>query len=241
MIPPTEPAMRPPAACFPRLILLLLGLGLATAVAAGPGAAPDAPLKPDVGPNEAVAVFAGGCFWCMEEAFDKVDGVVSTTSGYTGGHVADPSYKQVSQEATGHAEAVKVVYRPATVGYHRLLDTFWHNIDPTDAGGQFCDRGASYRSEIFYVNDAQAQAARESKQALQNNPDAPSPIVTEITAATTFYPAEARHQDYYKKNPLRYKFYKNACRREATLDKRWGDTRAAAASSDAEHDDPQQR
>ncbi|ROO31728.1 peptide-methionine (S)-S-oxide reductase MsrA [Salinisphaera orenii] len=204
------------------LATLLLCVGL-TAAAAGDSPA-ERPFEPDVADDRAVAIFAGGCFWCVEEAFDKVDGVVSTTSGYTGGHVDDPSYEQVSQENTGHAEALKVVYRPETVDYDSLLETFWHNIDPTDDGGQFCDRGDSYRSEIFVVDDAQRKAAEASKRALQNDPDAPSPIVTEITAATTFYPAEAYHQNYHEKNPLRYKFYKASCRREAVLEERWGET-----------------
>ena len=207
-----------------RTPILLVALLLAcTQLGAAESSAPDAAFKPDVGPNEAVAIFAGGCFWCVEEAFDQVEGVVSTTSGYTGGHVPDPSYRDVTAETSGHAEAVKVVYKPAQVDYTSLLDTFWHNIDPTDDGGQFCDRGDSYRSEIFYVNDAQKKAAEQSKQALQDDPDAPSPIVTEIAAATTFYPAEDYHQNYYKKNPLRYKFYRSSCRRDAVLEKRWGE------------------
>lgn len=207
--------------CLLAGLLLFAGLGMAAADDNSPA---ERPFEPDVAHNEAVALFAGGCFWCVEEAFDKVDGVVSTTSGYTGGHVDDPSYEQVSEENTGHAEALKVVYRPDAVGYDSLLETFWHNIDPTDEGGQFCDRGASYRSEIFVVDDAQRKAAEASKRALQNDPDAPSPIVTEITAATTFYPAEDYHQNYHEKNPLRYKFYKASCRRAAVLEDRWGET-----------------
>ena len=195
----------------------------ATSAGAAEGPAPEAPFEPDVGSDEAVAIFAGGCFWCVEEAFDQVDGVVSTTSGYTGGNLADPSYKDVTAETSGHAEAVKVVYKPDTVTYAHLLDVFWHNIDPTDAGGQFCDRGDSYRSEIFAVTPEQEATAKASKKTLQDDPDAPSPIVTEITPATTFYAAEEYHQNYYKKNSLRYKFYKNSCRRTATLEKVWGE------------------
>ena len=205
------------------LVLASLALFFSASAGANEAPAPNAPFKPDVGTDEGVAIFAGGCFWCVEEAFDQVEGVVSTTSGYTGGHLPDPSYRDVTAETSGHAEAVKVVYKTDQVDYEHLLDTFWHNIDPTDDGGQFCDRGDSYRSEIFYVNDAQKKAAEQSKQALQDDPDAPSPIVTEIVAATTFYPAEEYHQNYYQKNSLRYKFYKNSCRRTATLEKRWGD------------------
>ncbi|MBS63758.1 peptide-methionine (S)-S-oxide reductase MsrA [Salinisphaera sp.] len=205
------------------LVLASLALFFSASAGANEAPAPNAPFKPDVGTDEGVAIFAGGCFWCVEEAFDQVEGVVSTTSGYTGGHLPDPSYRDVTAETSGHAEAVKVVYKTDQVDYEHLLDTFWHNIDPTDDGGQFCDRGDSYRSEIFYVNDAQKKTAEQSKQALQDDPDAPSPIVTEIVAATTFYPAEEYHQNYYQKNSLRYKFYKNSCRRTATLEKRWGD------------------
>ena len=204
------------------LVLASLALFFSASAGADEAPAPNAPFKPDVGTDEGVAIFAGGCFWCVEEAFDQVEGVVSTTSGYTGGHLPDPSYRDVTAETSGHAEAVKVVYKTDKVDYEHLLDTFWHNIDPTDDGGQFCDRGDSYRSEIFYVNDAQKKAAEQSKRALQDDPDAPSPIVTEIVAATTFYPAEDYHQDYYKKNPLRYKFYRSSCRRDAVLEKRWG-------------------
>ena len=205
------------------LVLASIALFFSASAGADEAPAPNAPFKPDVGADEGVAIFAGGCFWCVEEAFDQVEGVVSTTSGYTGGHLPDPSYRDVTAETSGHAEAVKVVYKTDQVDYEHLLDTFWHNIDPTDDGGQFCDRGDSYRSEIFYVNDAQKKAAEQSKRALQDAPDAPSPIVTEIVAATTFYPAEEYHQNYYQKNSLRYKFYKNSCRRTATLEKRWGD------------------
>lgn len=205
-------------------LLLACGLGLTATVAlAADSPGPKQPFKPDVGADQAVAIFAGGCFWCMEQAFDPVDGVVETISGYTGGHLDDPSYEDVTAETSGHAEALKIVYKPAVVDYEHLLDVFWHNIDPTDAGGQFCDRGDSYRSEIFYIGPEQKAAAMASKKALQNNDAAPSPIVTEIVAATTFYAAETYHQNYYNKNPLRYKFYKSACRREATLEKLWGD------------------
>lgn len=200
------------------LALALFMAGPAARAAAGPQAA----FQPDVPAGQAVAIFAGGCFWCMEEAFDPIHGVKATIDGYTGGHVADPSYGDVTSETSGHAEAVKIVYDPSQVSYDHLLQVFWHNVDPTDDQGQFCDRGDSYRSEIFAVNSAQMQAAKASEQALKQDPKAPSPIVTKIVPATTFYPAEDYHQNYYKKNPLKYKFYRNACGRDRTLDKLWG-------------------
>jgi peptide-methionine (S)-S-oxide reductase len=170
----------------------------------------------------ATAIFAGGCFWCMEPPFDKLDGVISTTSGYTGGNVANPTYEAVSSGRTGHAEAVRVEYDPKKIGYDRLLETFWHNIDPTDAGGQFCDRGNQYRAEIFYSNEEQRVAAEHSRTALAAKKPFPQPIVTDIVAASTFYPAEEYHQDYYLKNPLRYKFYRHGCGRDRRLESLWG-------------------
>lgn len=172
--------------------------------------------------GEQRAIFAGGCFWCVEEAFDAVDGVTETTSGYIGGDVRDPTYKQVTRGGTGHAEAVAVRYDPAEVSYPELLEVFWHNIDPTDAGGQFCDRGNSYRTEIFYTGAEQREAARASKEVLAADPAAPSPIVTEITEAGTFWPAEDYHQNYHRENPLRYAFYKRSCGRAARLEELWG-------------------
>ena len=171
----------------------------------------------------ATAIFAGGCFWCMEPPFDQLDGVISTTSGYTGGNVANPTYEAVSSGRTGHAEAVRVEYDPKKIGYERLLETFWPNIDPTDADGQFCDRGSQYRAAIFYSNEAQRAAAERSRTALAANKPFPQPIVTEIVAASTFYPAEEYHQDYYLKNPLRYKFYRHGCGRDRRLEALWGD------------------
>lgn len=204
------------------LTSLILGLTLgSTAFAADPG--PQAAFKPDVGPQQAVAIFAGGCFWCMEQAFDQIKGVQATIDGYTGGHTDHPTYSDVTSEKSGHTEALKIVYDPQQVSYDHLLQVFWHNVDPTDDSGQFCDRGDSYRSEIFAVNDAQKKAAEASRETLQQSRKAPSPIVTQIVPAVTFYKAESYHQNYYKKNPLRYKFYHNACRRDATLDKLWGD------------------
>jgi peptide-methionine (S)-S-oxide reductase len=170
----------------------------------------------------AVAVFAGGCFWCMEPPFDGLEGVVSTTSGYIGGHVANPRYEQVSRGGTGHAEAVKVVYRPDRIEYEALLEVFWRNIDPLDDGGQFCDRGDQYRSAIFYSDDEQRQIAEQSKDGLKQSQRFTEPIVTAVVPATEFYPAEDYHQDYYQKNPLRYKFYRYGCGRDARLQELWG-------------------
>ena len=170
----------------------------------------------------AVAVFAGGCFWCMEPPFDALDGVVSTTSGYIGGNIASPRYEQVSRGGTGHAEAVKVVYRPDQIGYEALLEVFWRNIDPLDGGGQFCDRGDQYRSAIFYSDDEQRQIAEQSRESLKQSQRFGEPIVTDVVPATEFYPAEDYHQDYYRKNPLRYKFYRYGCGRDARLQELWG-------------------
>ena len=180
------------------------------------------PAKPKPA-NAAVAIFAGGCFWCMEGPFDVLDGVVSTTSGYIGGTKKDPTYQEVSSGWTGHTEAVQIVYDPAKVTYEKLLDVFWHNIDPTVKNRQFCDSGSQYRSGIFYLNDTQKQAADASKAALDKSKPFKDPIVTEITAATTFYPAEEYHQDYYVKNPVHYRFYRQGCGRDARLKELWGD------------------
>lgn len=173
-------------------------------------------------PNLAKATFAGGCFWCMEHPYDELDGVVSTTSGYIGGHKANPTYREVSSGATGHAEAVEVVYDPRKVSYEKLLAVFWMNVDPTDAGGQFCDRGSQYRTGIFYYTDEQKRLAEASKAALARSKPFKEPLVTEITKATEFYPAEAYHQDYYMKNPVRYKYYRTGCGRDARLKALWG-------------------
>jgi len=172
--------------------------------------------------NIAVATFAGGCFWCMEGPFDKLQGVTSTTSGYTGGHTENPTYKQTSTGKTGHTEAVQIVYDPEQVSYEKLLDVFWHNIDPTTADQQFCDRGSQYRSEIFYHNDEQKQQAEASKAALDKNKPFEESIVTEISKASTFYAAEDYHQDYYKKNPVRYRYYRHGCGRDKRLEQLWG-------------------
>jgi peptide-methionine (S)-S-oxide reductase len=168
------------------------------------------------------AIFAGGCFWCVEADFDKVDGVLSTTSGYTGGTVANPSYAQVSSKRTGHAEAVEVVFDPARVSYARLVEHFWRTIDPTTKDRQFCDAGSPYRTAIYAVDDSQLKIALASRAALEQNKPFKEPIVTEIVAAGAFYPAEAYHQDYYKKNPLRYQYYRSGCGRDARLKQLWG-------------------
>jgi peptide-methionine (S)-S-oxide reductase len=168
------------------------------------------------------ATFAGGCFWCMEEAFEGVKGVISVTSGYTGGKKANPSYQEVSAGGTGHAESVEVIYDPSKVSYSELLTNFWHNIDPTTPDRQFCDHGNQYRSAIFYHDETQKRLAEESKQKLQKSKPFDGPIVTQIDPASMFYPAEGYHQDFYKKNPIRYKFYKYNCGRAQRLKELWG-------------------
>jgi peptide-methionine (S)-S-oxide reductase len=168
------------------------------------------------------AYFAGGCFWCMEEAFEKVEGVLSATSGYMGGTVANPSYEEVSAGRTGHAESVEVVYDPAKVSYQKLLETFWHNVDPITRNAQFCDHGSQYRSAIFFQTDEEKQASDTSKQAIEQSKRFKEPIVTQIEMASRFYAAEEYHQDFYKKNPIRYKFYKYNCGRAQRLEELWG-------------------
>jgi peptide-methionine (S)-S-oxide reductase len=172
--------------------------------------------------NTARAIFAGGCFWCVESDFDKIPGVISTTSGYIGGSTANPTYEQVSSNSTGHAEAVEIVYDPSKVSYQRLVQYFWHTIDPTVKNQQFCDHGSPYRSAIFAVGTEQLQIAQASKAALEKSKPFKDPIVTEIVAAGAFYPAEDYHQDYYLKNPVRYKYYRSSCGRDARLQTLWG-------------------
>jgi peptide-methionine (S)-S-oxide reductase len=171
----------------------------------------------------AKAVFAGGCFWCVESDFDKVAGVLSTTSGYTGGTTANPSYEQVSAKSTGHAEAVEIVYDPAKVSYQKLVEHYWRTIDPTTKDRQFCDAGSPYRTAIFAQNAEQLKAAQASKAALEKTKPFKEPIVTEVVQGGAFYPAEDYHQDYYKKNPLRYKYYRTSCGRDARLKQLWGE------------------
>jgi len=173
--------------------------------------------------NYATATFAGGCFWCMEPPYDKLKGVISTTSGYMGGHVDKPTYQQVSRGSTGHAEVVQVIYDPTVIRYEKLLQTFWHNIDPTDARGQFCDKGNQYRTEIFYHNAEQRELAQQSKTELLGNKPFKGGIVTPISTAHSFFPAELYHQDYYQKNPIRYKYYRYSCGRDNRLEDLWGE------------------
>ena len=181
------------------------------------------PPKSMAGPRVAVATFAGGCFWCMEPPFDKLDGVISTISGYTGGTVPSPTYEQVSTGRTGHTEAVQVTYDPSKVSYEKLLDVFWHNIDPTVEDRQFCDVGSQYRSGIFVHDAEQRRLAEASKAGLERSKPFKGAIVTEIADAAAFYPAEEYHQDYYLKNPIRYRFYRGGCGRDARLRELWGE------------------
>ncbi|MFK4765732.1 peptide-methionine (S)-S-oxide reductase MsrA [Desulfobaculum sp. SPO524] len=169
----------------------------------------------------AVATFAGGCFWCLESPFDSEEGVLETLVGYTGGETENPTYEQVSSGGTGHAEAIQITYDPSVVGYDRLLGIFWRNIDPLDAGGQFCDRGSQYRSAIFYHDEEQKRLAEASRDALAASGRFDGRIVTEIVPAGAFWPAEEYHQDYYRKNPIRYKFYRYGCGRDNRLKEVW--------------------
>jgi peptide-methionine (S)-S-oxide reductase len=167
----------------------------------------------------AKATFAGGCFWCIEPPYDELEGVISTISGYTGGTKKNPTYEEVSAGTTGHAEAVQITYDPTKISYEKLLDVFWRNIDPLTANAQFCDSGSQYRSAIFYHDETQRNLAEASKKRLQSR--FKEPIVTEIVRATEFYSAEDYHQDYYKKNPVRYKIYRYSCGRDRRLQKLW--------------------
>jgi peptide-methionine (S)-S-oxide reductase len=192
---------------------LPIGIVLSIAVVAGAAAQTSSAAT-------AIATFAGGCFWCVEADFDKVEGVISTTSGYTGGLVVNPTYEQVVTGRTGHTESVEIAYDAARVSYERLLDVFWRNHDPLVKDRQFCDRGNQYRPAIFYHNEEQRTLAESTKQKHQQR--LKQPIQTEITPATTFYPAEEYHQNYYKKNPARYQFYRFNCGRDARLEQLWG-------------------
>lgn len=174
-------------------------------------------------PAVAKATFAGGCFWCVEADFDKIEGVLLTTSGYIGGRLANPTYEQVSAGGSGHAEAVEVVFDPRKVSYAQLVEYFWRTVDPTAKDRQFCDIGSQYRTGIFVHDEAQRRVAEASKSALERTKPFKAPIVTEIAPATTFYPAEEYHQDYYRKNPIRYKFYRTNCGRDARLKQLWGE------------------
>ncbi len=193
------------------------GLSLITALIVGAGAVHAA------NPSEVeTATFAGGCFWCVEADFDKVEGVISTTSGYIGGDKKNPTYTQVSAGGTGHTEAVQIVYDPAKVTYAELLKVLWRNIDPTTPNRQFCDAGSQYRAEIFHHNEKQKDLAEQSKREIESTKSFEAPIVTQITMASEFYPAEEYHQDYYLKNPIRYKIYRYGCGRDKRLKQLWG-------------------
>lgn len=200
----------------------LLGAAVAAMLGIGqPGLAQEAPKEQ---PATATAVFAGGCFWCMEPPFDKLDGVVATISGYTGGTVAAPTYQQVSAGRTGHYEAVQIRYDPKKVSYEKLLSVFWRQVDPFDAGGQFCDRGQQYATAIFASNDEERRLAERSKEEVARQLG--KAIVTPVLPAATFYPAEDYHQDYYQKNPVRYHYYRFSCGRDKRLEQVWGGTPA---------------
>ena len=195
---------------------LALGLSLAA------GADERTKLAEPPAAGHAVATFAGGCFWCMEPPFDKLDGVVSTTSGYTGGMVVGPTYKEVSGGRTGHTEAVRVVYDPAKVSYAKLLEVFWRNVDPVDGTGQFCDKGHEYRPAVFAHDDEQKRLAEESKAKLAASGRFKEPIAVAVEGAKDFYVAEDYHQDYYQKNPIQYAYYRWGCGRDARLQELWG-------------------
>ena len=196
-----------------RLFLVAVLTAAMPAAAAEPGGATAPTAK---------AAFAGGCFWCMEPPFEALDGVISVTAGYTGGTKQNPTYEEVSAGGTGHAESIEVIYDPSKVSYQKLLDVFWHNVDPTTPDGQFCDHGHQYRTAIFYYEDTQKRLAEESKQAIASSLRVRGPIVTEIVPAGRFWPAEDYHQDYAKKNPIRYRFYRYTCGRDARLAEVWG-------------------
>jgi peptide-methionine (S)-S-oxide reductase len=168
------------------------------------------------------AIFAGGCFWCVESDFDPVEGVLETVSGFSGGDLRNPSYEQVSQGGTGHLEVVRITFDPAVVSYEKLLDKFWRSVDPTDNGGQFCDRGSQYRTAVFALDEKQKQLAEQSKVVLQQIKPFAAPIVTEILPAKAFYPAEEYHQDFYKKSPIRYNYYRFSCGRDKRVKELWG-------------------
>lgn len=199
-------------------VTVLLGLAIAVVI-------PLSAFVKDSNPNGLElkkATFAGGCFWCMEPPFDALEGVISTTSGYTGGHQANPTYRQVSAGVTGHTEAVQIVFDAAKVSFDELLDVFWRNIDPTTSDRQFCDRGSQYRPGIFYHDELQKLLAEASRREIEEQKILTKPNVTEIVALDIFYPAEDYHQNYYRKNPLRYKFYRSSCGRDRALERIWG-------------------
>jgi peptide-methionine (S)-S-oxide reductase len=201
---------------FPMIALFL-------AACSGGSEAQDRSSAGSAGTSTDTAVFAGGCFWCVEEAFDAVTGVVSTTSGYMGGRLPNPTYQQISKDNTGHAEVVQVVYDPALVSYEELLSVFWRNIDPLTPDRQFCDVGSQYRAAVFYRTPEQRTQAERSKNDLERSGRFDRPIVTEVVAASRFYRAEEYHQDYHTRNPLRYRYYKHSCGRAQRLQELWGE------------------
>ena len=214
--------MRARSAPVVAIVAGLAATGLAFFSSAG---AEDTPTH-DESKRLASAVFAGGCFWCVESDFDKVDGVIDTISGYTGGHVAKPTYKQVSGEDTGHYEAVKVTYDPDVVTYDYLVSYFLHHVDPTDADGQFCDKGDSYRTAIFVSNPEERTIAEADIAAVEASGVLPAPVVTQVISADTFWPAEDYHQDYYIKNPIKYRYYRASCGRDGRVKELWGESAA---------------
>ena len=212
---------------FTRYLPLLAALvacgdpGFATAGTLGERAAARTDAAAPLDAGQAEAVFAGGCFWCMEKPFDTIDGVISTTSGYTGGEIDGPTYKEVSYHKTQHIEALRVVYDPTQVSYDRLLEVFWHNVDPTQADGQFCDRGHQYTTAVFVGDKDDRKKAEKSKKSTQK--ELGQTVVTDIRDAATFWVAEAYHQDFYKKDPAHYSRYRKGCGRDARLAELWGD------------------
>lgn len=215
--------MRARSAPVVAIVAGLAATGLAFFSSAG---AEDKPTN-EVPKRMASAVFAGGCFWCVESDFDKVDGVIDTMSGYTGGHLANPTYKQVSHENTGHYEAVKVTYDPDVVSYDYLVSYFLHRVDPTDADGQFCDKGDSYRTAIFVASPQEREIAEADIAAVETSGVLPGPVVTKVIGADTFWPAEDYHQDYYTKNPIKYRYYRASCGRDGRIKDIWGDSAVA--------------
>jgi peptide-methionine (S)-S-oxide reductase len=222
-----------------RRILALVAVAtlLLAAAVTGASASHGAPAAPGPGHSSTApavaardtALFAGGCFWCMETQFEGRPGVVDAISGYSGGHTVDPTYDEVNTHTTGHLETVEVVFDPRRIRYEQLLDIFWHSIDPTQADGQFCDKGNSYYSAIFWRNDAQRRAAERTKRAIEASGVLPGPVVTQIRRAGPFYRAEEYHQDFYRKDPARYRSYREGCGRDRRLRELWGD-RAAKPS-----------
>jgi peptide-methionine (S)-S-oxide reductase len=200
---------------------LLASLAIAAGLGLSAASFAQQPAKP-AAPATATAIFAGGCFWCMEPPFDVLAGVISTTSGYTSGHTVDPTYQSTSTGKTGHTEAMKIVYDPAKVSYEKLLYVFWRNHDPLTANAQFCDRGSQYRAGIYFGSEEERKLAEASKAELEASGRFKSKITTEIVPQTAFYPAEDYHQDYYQKNPIRYKIYRGGCGRDSRLKELWG-------------------